>query len=239
MELGDERGVAVEGPVGPGGPLPLAAGVVKHLAPGRQPGGEAEGFRQGEAAVALAVDRGIHPDRERQPVVDPGQGAIFRLLLIGETRAGKGLEVEVEVALVQGVHLILGLVHTLPADLPGELQVILGIHPGEQAFTHMALHGGGAPNVGHVVRVLAEAGSVAEAVVGRIHRGPAGGCVAGGNLGCRWRCAHGRFITEHPRHAAHHVVEDVAVEHPVLVLVRLELDQAAAHRRHVDGVLER
>ena len=47
------------------------------------------------------------------------------------------------------------------------------------------------------------------------------------------------LITEDPRHAGVHVVEQVAVEQPVAALVGLELDRPLAHRRDVDGVLQR
>jgi hypothetical protein len=43
----------------------------------------------------------------------------------------------------------------------------------------------------------------------------------------------------HPRHAAHHVIEEVAVEKPVAELVRRELDHGGRHGGDIHGVLER
>ena len=140
------------------------------------------------------------------------------------------MEIRVEVALVEEVDLVLRLVHALPADFPGELEVVLRIHPGEQALAHVGLDAGSAPDVAHVVLVLAEAGGVADAVV----RG------RGGFDGvCQLCCRCFILIPEDAGHAAHHVVEDVAVKHPVVRFIGLKLDGARAHRRHIDRVLER
>ena len=53
------------------------------------------------------------------------------------------------------------------------------------------------------------------------------------------RHRHIVFIAEHTGHAAHHVIQDVAVEHPVVVFVGLELDRALCHGRHINRVLQR
>ncbi len=46
------------------------------------------------------------------------------------------------------------------------------------------------------------------------------------------------FVAKDPGHTRHHVIEDVAVKHPVMGFVRLKLDGALRHRRNIHGVLQ-
>ena len=105
----------------------------------------------------LTVETDIGPDHERKSVVDTSDGSIFGIGIIGEASADEGLEVHIEVALIERVDLVFRIVHTLPADFPAEKKIVLRIHPGEQTLAHVGLYGSRTPDVGHVVAVLTEA----------------------------------------------------------------------------------
>jgi len=107
-----------------------------------------------------------------------------------------------------------GLLHPRPSRLPRCAENLVPVGEGETALGHVVEQRSLAPGKPGIL----------------VQLGPAGQqCRIGGKI----------LVVDDPRHAAFHMVEQVAVEEPITGLVGIEFNDRGGHRRHIHGVLER